>query len=477
MAVIVDGVLYSDESQVPHRKLSLWWPLQAVIDLFWKVFGVVMLFLQGIFAPGSSSAYRPSSNRSRKGGGGWGGDNGGGPNGRGPRSVGRPQMGDMKGLEGIAKMRAMGASASAIHTGELKLSASESRKVVNIHLNRPSKLNALTLDQVSCINSWVGEWMLSDSPPTVVVTGEGQRAFCAGGDVARMADEGNSGWNLRWFATEFQMNHRIHTYPSNWVSLWNGIVMGGGVGLSLYGTHRIAAENTIFSMPETGIGFVPDIGASYFLSRLKSPGLGLYLGLTGARLNGVDLLKHGLATHYMDSYKMDQLRSDLMACEGEVDKVLDAACSVDLEDVHQDPLLSADTLQQIERFFGPGHHSSLMDIIAALEAQKDTNPFAEKCLNTLSRKCPTSCAVWYALHDKALREQSSLGDCLAREYLMGASITHVDNYNFKEGVRFTLFDKGKGMPPDYTPAKISKVDPEQVEDILAGYDKVEPVEF
>ncbi|KAF4688783.1 3-hydroxyisobutyryl-CoA hydrolase, variant 2 [Perkinsus olseni] len=383
----------------------------------------------------------------------------------------------MKGLEGIAKMRAMGATASAIHTGELKLSASESRKVVNIHLNRPSKLNALTLDQVSCINSWVGEWMLSDSPPTVVVTGEGQRAFCAGGDVARMADEGNSGWNLRWFATEFQMNHRIHTYPSNWVSLWNGIVMGGGVGLSLYGTHRIAAENTIFSMPETGIGFVPDIGASYFLSRLKSPGLGLYLGLTGARLNGVDLLKHGLATHYMDSYKMDQLRSDLMACEGEVDKVLDAACSVGLEDVHQEPLLSADTLQQIERFFGPDHHSSLMDIIAALEAQKDTNPFAEKCLNTLSRKCPTSCAVWYALHDKALREQSSLGDCLAREYLMGASITHVDNHNFKEGVRFTLFDKGKGMPPDYSPAKISEVDPEQVEDILAGYDKVEPVEF
>ncbi|KAF4728390.1 3-hydroxyisobutyryl-CoA hydrolase, partial [Perkinsus olseni] len=91
---------------------------------------------------------------------------------------------------------AHGATASAIHTGELKLSASESRKVVNIHLNRPSKLNALTLDQVSCINSWVGEWMLSDSPPTVVVTGEGQRAFCAGGDVARMADEGNSGWNL-----------------------------------------------------------------------------------------------------------------------------------------------------------------------------------------------------------------------------------------------------------------------------------------
>ncbi|KAF4656464.1 3-hydroxyisobutyryl-CoA hydrolase, partial [Perkinsus chesapeaki] len=321
MAVIVDGVLYSDESQ-------------AVIDFFWKIFGVVMLFFQGIFAPGSSAAYRPSSKKgSRRGNAGWGGNNGdGGPDGRGPhRGVGRPGRGDLRGLEGMAKMQAMGeilplkhitnikpqsgmlgsssqtlsafellfmdrwqvivvhlgavhslidvagTGASAIYNGELKLFASQSRKVVNIHLNRPSKLNALTLDQVACINSWVGEWTLSDSPPTVVVTGEGDRAFCAGGDVARMADEGNSGWNLRWFATEFQMNHRIHTYPSSWVSLWNGIVMGGGVGLSLYGSHRIAAENTIFSMPETGIGFVPDIGASYFLSRLEAPGLGLYL--------------------------------------------------------------------------------------------------------------------------------------------------------------------------------------------------------
>ncbi|EEQ97414.1 Carnitinyl-CoA dehydratase, putative [Perkinsus marinus ATCC 50983] len=234
-------------------------------------------------------------------------------------------------LSTVATSAHSAVTSSAIHTGELQLSASESRKVVNIHLNRPSKLNALTLDQV-------------------IVTGEGQRAFCAGGDVARLVDEGNSGWNLRWFATEFQMNHRIHTYPSNWVSLWNGIVMGGGVGLSLYGTHRIAAENTTFSMPETGIGFVPDIGASYFLSRLKTPGLGLYLGLTGARLNGADLLKHGLATHYIDSYRMDQLKSDLMECEGDVDKVLSSACSVGLEDVQQEPLLNEDTLQQINRF-------------------------------------------------------------------------------------------------------------------------------
>ena len=152
----------------------------------------------------------------------------------------------------------------------------------------------------------------------VVIIGEGGRAFCAGGDIRKLYEQGRDGdhaGQLAFWREEYILNHRIKRYSKPYVALIDGIVMGGGVGLSLHGAHRVATERAVFAMPEVGIGFFPDVGATYLMPRVPHR-IGIYLALTGLRANGADMVATGLATVFTPSDRLDDL---MRALEGEGD--------------------------------------------------------------------------------------------------------------------------------------------------------------
>src|SRR4051794_32811722 len=186
-----------------------------------------------------------------------------------------------------------------------------------VTLNRPQALNALTHAMVLELSRALDAWADDPAVTRIVVTGAGERAFCAGGDIRHLYDLGKAGRHeeaLRFWRDEYPLNVRIKRYPKPYVALIDGIVMGGGVGISLHGSHRVAGDRYQFAMPEVGIGFFPDVGATYALPRL--PGAtGTYLALTGERVRAADALALGLATHAVPSAGLGALREAL--CAGE----------------------------------------------------------------------------------------------------------------------------------------------------------------
>jgi enoyl-CoA hydratase/carnithine racemase len=182
-----------------------------------------------------------------------------------------------------------------------------------VTLNRPKALNSLTTRMVESILSLLRHWESSDIVAAVLVKGAGGKAFCAGGDVKAIAQLGRSGDTSaaqRFFRSEYRMNAAIAAFPKPYIAIIDGITMGGGAGVSVHGPIRIATEKTLFAMPECAIGLFPDIGGSYFLPRLPGA-VGMYLGLTGARLKGVDVLHAGIATHYVPSALLPEVEKSL----------------------------------------------------------------------------------------------------------------------------------------------------------------------
>lgn len=182
-----------------------------------------------------------------------------------------------------------------------------------ITLNRPKALNSLTTDMVEKLGMILNHWKCKDDVSAVLIKGAGGKAFCAGGDVKAVVTMGRAGdvaGARRFFRSEYHTDAEIAGYKKPYISLLDGITMGGGAGISVHGSVRVATEKTVFSMPECAIGLFPDIGGSYFMPRMKD-GLGLYLGLTGARLSGADVYHAGLATHYIPSEKIPDLESAL----------------------------------------------------------------------------------------------------------------------------------------------------------------------
>ena len=166
-----------------------------------------------------------------------------------------------------------------------------------IKLNRPKALNALNFEMSEKFSYQLSEWCKNDSIKQVLLIGEGKH-FCAGGDVKSLSLEGKeSSLRKDFFFSEYKLNYQISNFKKPYLSLWNGVVMGGGIGLSLYGDYRIVTDTTKLAMPETAIGFFPDVGGSYFLSRIKN-NYGIFLGLTGHVINSYEILSLGLGTHY-----------------------------------------------------------------------------------------------------------------------------------------------------------------------------------
>jgi len=309
-----------------------------------------------------------------------------------------------------------------------------------ITLNRPKALNALTHGMCVSMKTQLDTWSQDDAVKAVAVRGAGDRAFCAGGDIRALYESGKGGtpYALNFYRDEYVLDAAIKQYSKPYIALIHGIDMGGGVGVSVNGKYRVAGETMVFAMPETGIGLFPDVGGSYFLPRCPGQ-LGMYLGLTGARLKAADSLYAGIATHFVQIAKWDGL---LDALAGGVEA--DAAIA-NLRESVPDTFLS-EHRSAIDRIFAA---NSIEDILAGLDAEHED--WADDAAKTIRAKSPTSLKLTF----RQLREGAKLefDDCMRMEYRMVNRI--VAGRDFYEGVRATIIEKDGA--PKWQPAELAQV--------------------
>lgn len=302
-----------------------------------------------------------------------------------------------------------------------------------ITLNRPSALNALNLSMVNVIYPQLRKWEMDDTMKMVLIKGSGDRAFCSGGDVKTIALKGRDDpYGVDFFRNEYRLNNQIGSLSIPYVALLNGITMGGGVGLSVHGAFRVATEKAVFAMPETAIGFFPDVGGSHFLPRLPGK-LGLFLALTGHRLEGRDLYKAGVATHFISSARLPDLEKDLLRLENpnlqSIHQML-SKYQEQWEAEHYKEFSLKPYIGRINSAFGA---SSVEGIVENL--QKDASEWSKQQLERLQSYSPTSLKVTF--EQMKLGSQLSLADCLRMEYRM--ALNFLRNNDFFEGVRAGKF--------------------------------------
>ncbi|KAJ8911962.1 hypothetical protein NQ315_012773 [Exocentrus adspersus] len=290
-----------------------------------------------------------------------------------------------------------------------------------IILNRPKALNALNLSMVRKIYPALKDW--EPKKTLVIIKGAGDKAFCAGGDVKNVVEAGLKGdqsVGRTFFREEYTTNGLIGSYKIPYIAFIDGIVMGGGVGLSVHGQFRVATEKTLFAMPETQIGLFPDVGGSYFLPRLKGR-LGWYLALTGYRLKGIDLLKAGIATHYCESNQLKDLEEALLNSSNEEDIKIILA-KFNKTDKSEFSLKSV--LEKIDNCFSA---NTVEEILERLE--RDGSTWAEGTINLLKKMSPTSLKVTFK--ELQLGQKLNLQECLQMEYRLAFHC--LENKDFFEG--------------------------------------------
>ncbi|KAF2031123.1 3-hydroxyisobutyryl-CoA hydrolase mitochondrial precursor [Setomelanomma holmii] len=350
--------------------------------------------------------------------------------------------------------------------------------VRSIELNRPKKLNSLNGSMARKIIPRLQEWAKSDMAGVVIIKGSG-RAFCAGGDVAELAKwnrEGPQGQQRSsdYFGLEYKLDHLIATYTKPYVAFMDGITMGGGVGLSIHAPFRIATENTLFAMPETTIGFFPDVGASFFLPRMEGA-LGTYLALTSEQLKGVDAFYHGIATHFIHSSTLQQLESrlaelqfpDYMTLEDRF-KIINATIEEFSTGLPAEgPHISGELRKTIDSVFH-NEQASIKTIIASLEdvhanGSEELKSWAKKTIDTIETRSPISVAV--TLQQMRIGRQWSIAQTFQREYDIAAHfMAHPD---FVEGVTARLIERKKERP-NWQPNKLEDVKRRDVDAFFAG---------
>ena len=327
--------------------------------------------------------------------------------------------------------------------------------LATIELTRPKALNALTLGMIREIDAWDDD----DSVKAVVIKGEGEKAFCAGGDVRAvyrsivddLGGNGPSELSKTFFLEEYRLNHSIHAFSKPYVALLDGVTMGGGVGLSVHGSHRIATERLMFAMPETAIGLFPDVGGGWFLPRLPGE-MGTYLALTGARLDAAGAVALGVATHYVPSSRLEGLEAALATTIAEssdgraaINDVLERFA----EAPGEDPMAAHRAV--VDRCFSAG---SIEGILEALDREAaDGSAFAAETAATLRHKCPTSLKISLEQLRRG-RAMSNLAEVLAMEYRLSQHC--MAGTEFFEGIRAVLVDKDHA--PKWNPATLAGVD-------------------
>ena len=268
-----------------------------------------------------------------------------------------------------------------------------------ITLTRPDALNAMTYEMCMGIGEALDEWKNYHDISIIVIDAEGSRSFCSGGDIAdlyKTGTEGNYDYGRKFWADEYRINEKIKNYPKPYVAIMDGIVMGGGVGISAHGSHRIVTENTMFAMPECGIGLVPDVGGNLFLSRAKGY-IGEYLAATGARLNASDCIYAGIADYFIPEANLPELISSLEATAD-----TSVITEFSRECVPGDLAFNQKT---IDTHFSK---NNAVEIISSLE--KDADEWEATAAKLMRRNCPLSvaCAIEIVRQSRDLRNASKI---------------------------------------------------------------------
>lgn len=323
----------------------------------------------------------------------------------------------------------------------------------HIVLNRPRAINALTHEMVGLIARTLQTWEHDDAVRTVVLTGAGERGLCAGGDIValyRDATDGDGRASAQFWADEYRLDHAISVYPKPFVAIMDGIVLGGGIGLSAHAAIRVVTERSSIGMPETGIGFIPDVGGTWLLSH--TPGqTGTHLGLTAGSVQAGDAIALGLADHYVTT---DALPALLEALEGDDVDAL-AAVREAAGEPPASPLSQARSW--IDEAYAP---EEVTEILARLDASGV--PEAAQAAATIRRRSPTSLALTLRAL-RAAATMSSLGAALDQEYRLATRV-HA-GHDFAEGVRAQVVDKDRN--PRWDPARPEDVDPAAIEAYFA----------
>jgi enoyl-CoA hydratase len=342
-------------------------------------------------------------------------------------------------------------TAAAVVT-EPDLIARREGSVGVIRLNRPKAINAVTLEMFRDVDKALDQFEADPAVGLILLEGAGERGLCAGGDIRALYEDskvkGDLG-KILW-REEYILNARIAKFPKPYVAFMDGIVMGGGVGLSAHGSHRVVTERTKLAMPEVGLGFFPDVGGTYLLSR--SPGeIGTFFGLTGQTMNGPDAIFACFADAVVPSAKLASLREALVNLRAGVN-AKEVKATIDRFATGETSGPVAAMQPQIDRWFA---HDRMSDIVAALQA--DGSQLAASTLKTLNEKSPRGMVVALKLLRLA-RASSSLEECLVREYRAALEVFASDD--FREGVRAAVIDKDRN--PRWSPARIEDVTPAMI---------------
>ncbi len=347
----------------------------------------------------------------------------------------------------------MSAQAAAADVTDRDLIVCRDGAVGIVRLNRPKAINALTLEMTRGIVAALDSFQADPGVSLVLLEGAGERGLCAGGDIRGLYESAKAGGDLGpvFWGEEYILNARIPEFPKPYVAYMDGLVMGGGVGLSAHGAHRIVTEKTKMGMPEVGLGFFPDVGGTWLLSR--APGeIGTYFALTGQTMTGADAIYAGAADVLIKSSDWPALRdalanAPLLAKSRDVRIILDRFATTNI----QAPV--AKHREQIDHAFA---QETVEAIVAALK--QDGSEFALATLKAMSDKSPTALKLTLELLRRA-RNSKSLKECLIREY--NSALAVFTSAEFVEGVRAAIIDKDRN--PKWSPDRIEDVTPDIVE--------------
>ena len=320
-----------------------------------------------------------------------------------------------------------------------------------ITLNRPQVLNALTHEMCLLVERALDQWRDDTGIAHVVIEGAGGRAFCAGGDIAKLYETGRAGefaYGRKFWRDEYRLNAKIYHYPKPYIAFLQGFTMGGGVGISCHGSHRIVGESSRIAMPECSIGFVPDVGGSLLLARAAGH-LGEYLGTTGARMQAGDAIYAGFADYYIPEEYWPTLKQNLRK-KDVADAVGDYSSAVPES-------VMASEQHRIDDFFA---HTEISQIAEALSS--DQGEFSDRVLKTLLRVSPLSAACALRIV-REVRKDPSIERALDWEYRFTSRATEFGD--FLEGIRATIIDKDNN--PQWQHADWKDIQPEKIAGMLA----------
>ncbi|GAB2174600.1 enoyl-CoA hydratase/isomerase family protein [Dongia sp. agr-C8] len=328
-----------------------------------------------------------------------------------------------------------------------------------IVLDRPKALNALTLGMVQALEIVLNDWAEDPAVDAVLIRSSSERAFCSGGDVRAIGilpdPAAREALGRAFFATEYRVNHRINTFPKPFIALLSGVAMGGGLGLSVHGSHRVASETLRMAMPETVLGLFPDVGGAWFLNRCPGA-IGRYLALTGQHIGTADALAAGLATHHVPAAAFDALIAALVAAPSLDPAAVDAVIAAHQAEAGTGALAARQA--EIDRLFSG---ADLDAVIAAVDQAASGADWIAEAQAVLHHASPTSLrATWRRMVDARGQD---IARVLTDDYRMAVRI--VAGHDFPEGVRAIFVDKDRN--PHWRPATLEAVTAAEIDALLA----------